>query len=105
MYQYDFNKLKYFPVFSLIIITANILQTGCSSESVREAPATPSEVLNQWVSSAPYQYISLDDTDAQEIKLFEDDIIYNVNHDPVPGDPLIGQLTYFTHIHHHFYIF
>lgn len=105
MYQYDFNKLNYFPVFSLIIITAHIIQAGCVSESVREAPVTPSAGLNDFVRSAPYQYINLDDTDAQEIKLFEGDIIYNVNHDPIPGKPLIGQLTYFTHIHHHFYVF
>lgn len=97
--------MKYFPGFYLIIITANIIQTGCVSEDVREAPVTPSEVLNQWVNSAPYQYINLDYFDAQEIKLIEEDIIYNINSDPVPGDPLIGQLTYFTYIQQHFYIF
>ncbi len=78
---------------------------GCSDETVREPPETPSEVLNEVVRSAPYQFIDLDQIEVREIELSDDDIVYDVNREIDEGEPVIGSLNYFTYADNRFFIY
>jgi len=81
-----------FSFFKLILLL-NLVQilTGYYETIEREPPETVSEVLNELVRSASYQYINLDELQVQEIDLAEENIIYNVvgemtrNHHPILG--------------------
>lgn len=89
--------------FAFILIIISIL-TGCTETVEREPPVTVSEVLNDFVRTAPYQYLNLDDTEVIEIELAEEDIMFDVNRD-FDEVPLFGRITDFVYSQGHFYVY
>ncbi len=89
--------------FSLLIILISFL--GCSSGSNNPVPETPSEVLNDFVSSASFQYINLDEVPVYPIVVAEQDIIYSTFDEKSVNQPLIAQITLFTLFRDNFYVY
>lgn len=96
------NIFSFQIVLIIILISIN---TGCSETPDREPPKTVSEVLNEFVRTAPFQYINLDSTNVFEIEIIEDDIIFDVTGEGKHGEPLLGQITDFTYVKNVFYVY
>lgn len=92
-----------FYPFRLIVI--NLIFIGCQEVNDREPPETVSRALNEFVSSAPYQYVNLDEVELREVILSEKDIIYHLHHEVKEGEPILGHLTKFTYNHRQFYVY
>ncbi|REL37783.1 hypothetical protein DYD21_08360 [Rhodohalobacter sp. SW132] len=94
--------MKHYPVGFIVIY---LIFIGCQEVDDREPPETVSVVLNEFVSSAPYQYINLDEVELQEIVLSEEDIIYHLHREVKEEEPLLGHLTIFTYNDEQFYVY
>lgn len=81
-----------------------VMICSCTKSMEREPPVTVSDVLNEFVRSAPFQYLNLDDAKSFEIELTDEDIIYDVNRETGNG-PLLGQITDFVVSNDHFYVY
>lgn len=104
------GDLKNYYIFLRYMIslyaTISILFLCCCSKTTeREPPETPSEVLNEVVRSAAYQYINLDELQLQEIILSENDIIYSVNGEVHHDEPLLGHISTSAYRQANFYIY
>ncbi|MFO8029775.1 MAG: 6-bladed beta-propeller [Cyclonatronaceae bacterium] len=77
----------------ILFTTAVFIITSCSESTERLPPNTPSEVLNKKVSSAPYQFIDLDEAELKEIVLSDEDIIFSVIGNDSDEEPLLGDIS------------
>ena len=77
----------------IIILILNIIFVSCVDFKESEPPETPSELLNELVSSAPYQYININEVELNEITISEEDILYRLNHNLPDEEPILGHLT------------
>lgn len=89
----------------IYIFTFILVLQGCSETPDRQPPETPSEVLNERVRSAPYQYINLDEAEVHHLDISQDDIIYSVTGDHADEEPLLGSLWDYTLVDDQFYAF
>lgn len=78
-----------------LIITL-VLIIGCDESIEREPPETPSEVLNEFVREAPYQFINLDDAELFEVELTDDDILFDINQ-RTDDEVMFGQITHMVY--------
>lgn len=89
----------------ILILTGIILLAGCSKETEREPPQTVSDVLNEMVRSAPYQYINMDEIEVQEIQIPESDILYSVYQQVEADEPIIGWIRSMAYANDRFFIY
>lgn len=89
----------------LLILFGKILLAGCSQKTEREPPETVSDVLNEMVRSAPYQYINMDEIEVQEVQIPENDILYSVYQEVEEGESIIGWIGSMTHANNRFFIY
>lgn len=96
-------KIIHELLFKTILVGNLILiSISCSKSAERDSPETASDALNEFVASAPFQYINLDELDTQNIQLKKSAVIYSITDD---GEPHVGHLSMFTQITDRFYIY
>src|SRR5690554_1561009 len=89
----------------LLSISSLIFYSSCRPSPQKEPPETPSEVLNEFVRSAPVQFINLDEVETQIIELSEENIIYSILNDPKEGEPLISRMRQIALVSNQFLVY
>ncbi|MEX2363103.1 MAG: hypothetical protein WD597_05745, partial [Balneolaceae bacterium] len=87
----------------LFILTFTFLANCTERKSNLSPPETPSQVLNDFVRSAPFQYINLDEVKSELIEVGEEDIIYSI-HNSKADEPLLGFIASMIKVEDRFYI-
>ncbi|MEX0598460.1 MAG: hypothetical protein WD512_18405 [Candidatus Paceibacterota bacterium] len=82
-----------------------VLIFGCTSQTEKTIPHTESDVLNEFVASAPVQYLSLDDTPIQYIHLNDDNIIFSTKNEYLNQEVIVSRISDFIYFNERFYIY
>lgn len=82
-----------------------IIFCSCEEKIIREPPVTESPMLNEWVRSAPVQFVNIDKTENQKIVLTDEDIIYSVYREVKEGEPIISFISSMTIAGERFYLY
>ena len=91
---------------SLILISfVSFIFVGCTYETDKKIPHTPSPILNEFVESSSIQHLDLDNSPIKHVQLNNNNIIYSTYDETINQTSKISRIWGFVYFNERFYIY